>query len=237
MPWVAICERTRTRCGSNRDLTYVQVVANTQQLRQTASDYLAANPTHPWNDPASNEYIVDITDREADDIRNGTNPLFYQNSGNLPRWQNRNINSESAYDPGSFADPTSDASAFTSDVSLDDDRPIVRLYNGDPLDRGVQIGLMELNQDSFAGELVVHLRLFSSADVPSTINDQGVHLQLGTHLLLLNFTAGIATFGVRTTAPGVVTFDTNNETRVLTPSGLMAVVFRIFGTSFGPESG
>lgn len=91
MAWVAICERLRTGMGRNESKTYINVVTSTRQLSPatSAADFMRLNPTHPWADPTFNEFIVDLTDQEASDINDGTNPLI-SGTQNNPRWQQRN---------------------------------------------------------------------------------------------------------------------------------------------------
>lgn len=235
MPHVAIVERLLSGMGRNQNLTYVRVVTNTRALAVDAATFVSQNPTHPWADPVFREFIVDLTDQEAADIEDGTNPLTW-NVGNQPRWQQETDGSGSTKSFGSFADPESAASAFTADVPVPDDRFIVRLYDGDPLGAGVHIASLDLDEGQDAGRKVINLRLFSQNDVPSGTNAQNQLTEIAGKLMIFDFTAGITTFGVNTNLTGSVSFPSNHQYRVLGPGGEIQVNFRVFGTTLDPTN-
>ena len=229
MPWVAIVEREKAGCGRNRDKTYINVVSSVRQISESASNFVTNSPDHPWADDAFREFIVDITDQQAEDIRDGTNPLTWGVSS-LPRWQQRNDDSGSIYEPGSWADPEDNQSVWSTDT-IPDDRWIVRLYDGDPGASGVHIGSLDLDEDSFAGERTIYLKLYNQNDAPTTTNAQDQKTEIAGKLMIFDFTSGVTTFGIKTDTVGEVRFPSNHAYRVIGPAGEESVLFRIFGRS------
>jgi len=229
MPWVAIVERNRAGCGRNTNKTYKNVVASTRSIKDTAATFAANNPTHPWADGGYHEYIVDLTEQQAEAINDGTNPLFHDRRGNEPRWQNQNEGTGSAYAPGSFADPEDDQSAFTADVALADDRWIVRLYDDDPGTTGVHIGALDLDENVTAQ--TIYLKLFDETDTASTTNVQDALTEIAGKLMIFDFTSGVTTFDVKRDVAGQVAFPSSSQYRVIGPGGEKSVLFRIFGRS------
>ncbi len=237
MPWVAICERARVNCGRNRDTTYVNVVSSARQIQESAGDYITNHPAHPWADPAFKEFIVDLTDQQAQDIRDGTNPLAWDDLHSLPRWQQRNDGSGSTYEVGSWADPEDAQSAWQADTAIPDDRWIVRLYDGDPGVSGAHIASLDLDEDSFSGEKTIHLKLYTAADAPSGTNTQNQQTVIAGKLMVFDFTAGVTTFGIKTTTAGSITFPSNHAYKVIGPAAEDRVEFRIFGRSLEAPAG
>ncbi len=235
MPWVAICERARANCGRNRDQDYINIVASARQLAETASDFVASNPEHPWADAQFREFIVDLTDQQAEDIRDGTNPLAHDGKSSLPRWQQRNEGSGETYEPGSWADPEDGQSVWSTDP-IPDDRWIVRLFDGDPGASGVHIAALDLDEDSLGGEKTIHLKLYDKNDVASMTNAQDQKTEIAGKLMIFDFTSGVSTLVVKTTKVGEVRFPSNHSYRVIGPADETFVQFRIFGRSLEVES-
>jgi hypothetical protein len=188
---------------------------------------VAQNPTHPWSDPGFREFIVDITEQQAGDINGGTNPLFHDGLGSLPRWQQQTDGSASTYSPGSFADPEDDQSAFTADVALIDDRWIVRLYDDDPATTGVHTGSVDFDEGT--GDQTIWLKLFDQDDVPSTTNAQNAKTEIGGKLMIFDFTNGVTTFGVSTDKVGSIRFRSDTRYRAIHPNSEPSIEYRIFG--------
>ncbi len=234
MPWVAICERAKEYCGRNLDKTYINVIASTRQLQETANDFITNNPTHPWADSQFREFIVDITSQQAEDIRDGTNPLTWGRAS-LPRWQQRTDGSGETYEPGSWADPEDDQSVWSTDP-LPDDRLIVRLYDDDPAGSGEHLAALDLDEDSHSGEMTIYLKLFTPSDSPSGTNAQDQKTEIAGKLMIFDFTSGVTTFGIKTDTVGELKFPSNHQYRVIGPGDETFVQFRVFGRSLRMES-
>ena len=237
MPWVAICERAHIRAGRNQNKTYVNIPKNTRQIVSDAATFVADNPTHPWADPLFHEFIIDLTDQEAQDIRDGVTPLFHSGFQNEPLWQQQVATSAATKAFGSFADPESAASVFTLGTPLDDDRLIIRLYDGDPLTTGVHIAALDLDEGSDAGRKVINMRLFNPDDTPNLTNAQNQQTEIAGKLMIFDFTAGISDFGVNTNLTGGVDFPSNHRYRIIGPVSEDRVTFRVFGRTLDPEAG
>ncbi len=231
MPWVAICERAKEGMGRNLNKTYVNVLSSVRQIQETASEFVTNNPTHPWADDQFKEFIVDLTYQQADDIRDGTNPLTWDDKYNVPRWQQQNDGSGSTPSFGSWADPEDDQSVWSLATPIPDDRWIVRLYDGDPGASGVHIGALDLDEDSFGGEKTIYLKLFTADDTPSGTNAQDQKTEIAGVRMIFDFTSGVTIFGVDTVLAGQARFPSNHAYRVIGPSGEKEVLFNIFGRS------
>lgn len=230
MSWVAICKRLSPNSGRDRNQTYVNVIHSARQLSVNAATFVASNPTHPWSDPANNEYIVDISDSLGESINDNSFPLFHDQLPNLPLWQNENEGSATAYAPGSFADPEDNQSVFNADVPLIDERWIIRFYDANPSGSGVHVA--GLDWDELSGpqdKQTVHMKLFNPNDTPSGTDAQNQQVDIGGRLMIFDFSNGETTFLVRTDVAGEVRFPSNHRYRVAGPSGEKTGIFRIFG--------
>lgn len=231
MPWVAIVERQRSGCGRDQNKVCEHVVASVREIAVDAATFVAQNPTHPWSDPLFKEFIVDITDQQAADIRSNATPLFHGRRVNLPRWQQATDGSGSTFSPGSFVDPEDHNSTFNAGTPLGDDRWIVRLYDGDPGSGGTHLAAKDYDEGEDAGEATVFLKLFTEADVPSTTNVQNAKTLIGGTQFVFDFTAGVTSFGVKTDKAGTATFPSSATYRVIGPSGENSAQFRVYGRS------
>ena len=231
MPWVAICARARTGCGRDRNKTYVNAIKEVRRIKTDAATFVANNPTHPWADPGYNEYIVDIPDAFGEAAFADNREIFHDGYGNLPRWQNRNAGSASAYLRGRFTDPEDSQSVFTVETDTDDDRWIVRLYDGDPGSGGTHIEVAELDEGQGAGSVTYYLKLFNPDDTPSSTNAQDQKVEIGGVLFRFDFTSGVSTIDVDTTVAGVTRFPSNYSYRHIGPGGAHRTEFRIYSNT------
>jgi len=204
------------------------VVSGIATITSDAATFVSLNPSHTWADGGSNEFIVDLTDQEAADIQDGTNPLTYR-FGSLPRWQQETATSGATKSFGSHADPEDDQTTFTADTPIEDDRWIVRVYDDDPTTTGTHIASMEMDEGQDAGETTVYLKLYNSDDTPSTTNAQDAKTYISGTLFIFDFTNGVTTFGVSTLRAGVIRFKTDFQYRVVGPSSENETSFYIFG--------
>ena len=236
--YCVIVERVRTNQGRNKNQDYVNVLASQRALNgvSTVAEWLLANPGHPWNDSQLNEFIVEVTLAEFNAINDGTNPLFHDGNGNLPRWQQQTAGSGSAKAFGSFADPTNDASTFTLDVPLEDTRWIVRIYDGDPLTSGIHVATEEFDEAAAGTTVSRNLRLFNSDDTPSGTNAQNQRTEIGGKLMDFDFTSGIAPFNVAVDRAGTGFFPSNSRYRVIGPSGEKEYIWQVFGKTIEVEA-
>ncbi len=227
MPWIAIVQRQRTGCGRNGDKTYVNVVGSVREILTPAATFIAGNPSHPWADPLFREFIVDITEQQANA------PRFHDTKGNLPLWQQETDGSASTFSPGSFADPEDALSVFTAGTSLADDRWIVRLYDNDPGTTGVHLASLDLDEGQDTGETTIYMKLFNSDGSESTTNTQNMRIEIAGRLMAFDFTAGVTTFGVRTVTPGRAIFPSSGRYKVVGPGDERRVTFHIYGRTIG----
>lgn len=51
MAYIVVIEKAKENCGRNQNKTYINVITEARQLAAASlSDWVTANPTHPWND-------------------------------------------------------------------------------------------------------------------------------------------------------------------------------------------
>jgi hypothetical protein len=228
MTTVLIFQRLRPGCGRGGNKTYVNVAV---EARELVSDYASKSP---WNDPARNSFAITVSQGVYDAVRSGAQPLFHDNKANLPLWQNETAGTGEPLVTGSFVDPEDDQSVFTADVSIPDDRLIVRLYDADPSTTGNHVASMDLDEGQDAGETTVFLKLFDADDVASTTNGQNQKTDIAGKRMIFDFTNGVTTFGVKTDVPGTVSFRSTGQFRVIGPGDENGVVFVVYGRSISP---
>jgi len=218
-----VVQKSFPNAGRNLNQTYVNVVTGARSDgRAFASLILLA----PWNDPQFPEFIVEITEQEYDDIQSGVTPLI-NDVINQPRLQQRVTGTGSTTELGSWSDPTDDTTTWQANITIPDDRWILRTYDADPLTTGVQIASDQLSEG--AGRQVYFLRLFNQNDVPSNTNAQNQLTIVGSIKMIFDFTAGITTFGVSTDIPGEATFPSNHFYRQIGPAGEKEFKVEVFG--------
>lgn len=185
--WCAVVRRTLPDCGRAGNADYKNVIVKVKRLPagQDVASFLAANPSHDWANPGFHSYIVQLTDTQGENY-NAQGPGFFFHGGqsNLPRWQNENEGSGSAFAPGSFADPTDTVSAFTAAVPLDDDRFVVRFYDGNPDAGGTLLNRFKFVEGDAAQ---VWMAVANDADVRRTWNNAGRKVEINNTRFSLDF--------------------------------------------------
>jgi hypothetical protein len=226
----ALCRRDYPNAGPDRDKTYKNVLSSVRQSSATQAQILQ---NAKWGNPAENEYVIWLTEQQFNDFNSGINPLYHDGIPSLPRWQNENAptlaNTAGTTDLGSFADPENDGSVFTTDQPLQDDRWIVRIYDGPPQGAGVHIAEEGIDEDTGGGQVVRYLKLFNKDDVASTTNASNQQVDIGGRLMIFDFTNGVTTFNVETTRAGAIYFPSNHRYRLIGPASENYVKWQIFG--------
>lgn len=235
MASVVIVERAYIGAGRNQNKTYVNVLKEARAIVGTdLAEWVAANPTHPWNDTGFTEFVIEITQVEFDAFKDGSNPLLNGGLPNQPRWQQQNPDTGAVKSFGSWTDPESAASAWNAGVPLADDRFILRMFDG-PVITGTHVATLDLDEGSFAGRKVVNLQLYTSADTPHPTNAQNQQTEIGGTLMIFDFTAGATDFGIPTTVPGNYHFPSNHQYKVIGPAGENGFIGRVFGRDLPRE--
>ena len=236
MSWIAVCERLRSGMGRNENKTYINIVTQIRQLSNpSAQDFVDNNPTHPWADPAFNEFIVDLTDQEAIDIRDGINPLFHDGTQNNPRWQQEIASSGSTIATkafGSWSDPENSGTTWTLDTAIPDNRWIVRIFTLDPVinpGTTVHVATEEFDEGVAGSSITRFMQLFTPADVATTTNAQNQRTEIAGKLIDFDFTNGVAEIKFGTDVTGMGEFPSNHVYRVTGSSGEKTYIWRVFG--------
>lgn len=238
MSWIAICERNRTGMGRNENKTYINVVTQIRQISNpNAQDFVDKNSTHPWADPAFNEFIVDLTEQEAIDIRDNNNSIFYDGTHNNPRWQQQvasSGNTIAAKAFGSWADPENSGTTWVLNRAIPDDRWIVRLFTLDPVlnpGSAVHVASEEFDEQVAGSSVTRFMQLFTKNDVASTTNAQNQRTDIGGKLLDFDFTTGVAEIKFGTDVPGIGQWNSNHRYRIVGPLGEKEYIWKVFGNT------
>ena len=232
--YAAVISRVLTEMGRRKNQTYVQVWTGVKFMdvkEANLSEWLANNPNHQWNNPGYNEFLVEITKEQFEDVRSGKNPLAHDGWANLPRWQQQHDPSGAAQSFGSWVDPTLLTSTWQPDVPIPDDRWLLRVYIGDPTSGGThvadeQFAQYEGTQNTTGTFHLRYIRLFKPDDTPLNYNPQNpAEFPIGNALYYVDFTNGIGTLEIGTDYSGecIIPSDgsykhigPNNETRYCT---------------------
>lgn len=235
---VVVCHRLRPNMWRRQNRTYLNVLVepiDTGEPTQAAFE-ARLGPTHPWLDPASNEFIIEITDAEFEAMRvTLTNPLTWEGLINQPRWQQRVGTTWAVKEFGSWLDPRVATSTWRADVPIPEDRWRVRIYNGNPLVSGVHIAYEEIDESAAPGFVQRHLRLFNPDDTPSATGAQNQKTTIGGKRMIFDFTSGVSPFNVATDVVGDIEFPSNHEYKVVGPADERSVRWAIFGRTLRVE--
>lgn len=219
--------------------TYVNVVRSLHDTRPRTWAEDIARSEDPWNVPASNEFIIELTEQQYG-LLNASHGMFHDGFINLPKVQQRVAWNGGARPPtelGSYADPADDASAWSANVNvpIPDDRFRLRVYDahsgGTPT--GNPLSAVELIEGVASGRKLYYMAVFESDDVQvgwnnvrqTDIGSRGFSFPFGSSHLAAEgeaLDAGVTSFGVPTNDTGVA---------VLNSSGL----YKLYGFVDGQE--
>ena len=228
MAYCLVCERDRENQGPRENRTYVDVAIEARIIgntNETLAQYQAREPDSVYFDPQNDEFLIEIAESFFNDIQSGAEPLFHDGFLNLPLWQQENATTGDPLSLGSYSDPEDRLSTFQPNVSLPDDRFVLRVYDKDPVADGtaVNIGSEEFFEDSVNTTVERFWRLFDKDENPINRNAANDRLLIDGYWLDIDWgssdslSAGVARFFVSVEATAQTEFKSDAGYRVLGP--------------------
>ena len=239
MAYCLVCQRSRENQGPRQNRTYVNVASQGRVIgttSETLAQYQAREPDAVWFDPENNEYLIEITLDQYEQIIDGTFELFYDNLGNLPYWQQQFDTTGAALSLGSYEDPQDSNTTFTVDQALPDDRFVLRVYDKDPVADGsaVNIGSEEFFEDTVNTTVERFFQLFDKDEQPINRNAANDRLLIDGYYLDLdwgssdNLSAGVARFFVNREVASESRLTSDTGYRILGPDSVIVYTWTVY---------